>query len=164
MATLCLPMIVALLGGCASRGLAPPAPVPAPAPPAPADPTPTPTESAGIPEIEPAPTDPAILEDLWERATHARTGGRYGEALELLEVVWNADPGYRDVAAVLEEEYRVHGLDAFARGRTDEAVALWRKALRIDPEDRKTLAYLEHAEEQQSRLGEIPGEATPPGP
>jgi tetratricopeptide (TPR) repeat protein len=105
--------------------------------------------------------DTTALADLLTRASRARAEGRHHDALALWEVVWNVDPGYEGVAQLLEEEYRISGLDAFARGRTEEAIALWRKALRLDPEDRKTQAYLAHAEAQRARLGNITGAPNP---
>lgn len=100
---------------------------------------------------------------VYEQAAGARAGGRHDEALRLWERIWEADSGFGDVADLLEEEYRVRGLDHFARGEAKEAIRLWEKALRVDPEDRKTQAYLAHALDQQSRLGEI-SDPGPPGP
>jgi len=153
LATVCLPMVVVFVAGCAPVGPSPPSPAPGAA----AKPAPRGHPIVKAPAPEPGSLTAEELAELWDRATQARAQGRWDEALRNWELVWSEDPGYRGVADLLEEEYRVHGLDAFARGRTAEAVAFWEKALRIDPTDRKTRAYLEHAQSQQSRLGEIPG-------
>jgi tetratricopeptide (TPR) repeat protein len=152
-ATVAILPLAGLLVGCASRTVSP------------APPSPSPARAATVTVRPPSPETPdaPALAELLARATRARADGRHADALELWEVVWSADPEYGGVADLLEEEYRIQGLDAFARGRTEEAVALWRKALRIDPDDHKTQAYLAHAEAQEARLGRIPGAATPTG-
>ena len=151
-----LPIFALGLAACAGRTVSP-------APPAPAPPRPAVTRATPPPPpvvTDPAPADTTALADLWERATRARAEGRYPQALELLATLWETAPGYRDVAGMLEEEYRAQGLDAFARGRTEEAIEWWERALRVDPEDPKTRGYLQHARTQQSKLGEIPGKAS----
>lgn len=159
-ATVAILPLVGFLAGCASQTVSP-------APPSPVPPRSVtsrssaakPPRTAALEDRKPA--DAAGLADLWARASNAREEGRHEDAVALWESLWSADPAYEGVADLLEEEYRVRGLDAFARGRTEEAVALWRKALRIDPADRKTQAYLAHAEAQQARLGNITGAPNP---
>jgi tetratricopeptide (TPR) repeat protein len=73
------------------------------------------------------------------------------------ELVASIDPGYQQVRDYLKREYLMRGMDAFAGGRLDDAVAYWQKALGLDPDDEKAKGYLARARQQQSRAREIFG-------
>jgi Flp pilus assembly protein TadD len=83
--------------------------------------------------------------------------GARADAVRLLELVWSRDRSYGSVATVLKGEYQSRGMDAFAAGRLEEAIAHWREALRIDPDDERTRAYLSRARLHLARMRELSG-------
>ena len=71
--------------------------------------------------------------------------------------MWSARPDYREVAGYLKREYLTRGMEPFAAGRLDEAVAEWERVLRIDPDDQRAHGYLARAETQRAHSREILG-------
>jgi Flp pilus assembly protein TadD len=69
--------------------------------------------------------------------------------------VWEKYPSYPRVVEDLKRVYLNRGLDAFAAGQLGEAVRQWERALRIDPADARTRAYLTRAQAYLSRVQEI---------
>jgi tetratricopeptide (TPR) repeat protein len=82
---------------------------------------------------------------------------RSEEAVRYWELVWASRPDYRDVAQNLKREYLTRGMELFAAGRLDEAVAEWEQVLKIDPSDARARGYLNRAETQRARSREILG-------
>lgn len=116
------------------------------------------TPAAAAPKREAlSASDRRDLDALYARGNAAVKEGRIDDALRDWETVWRRKPDYPGVAERLEQEYRVRGLEAFSDDRLDDAVALWKKALAVDPTDETTLGYLARAREQQARSDEILG-------
>ena len=69
----------------------------------------------------------------------------------------SARPDYREVAGYLKREYLTRGMEAFAAGRLDDAMAQWERVLRIDPTDERARGYMARAQEQRARSREILG-------
>jgi tetratricopeptide (TPR) repeat protein len=97
------------------------------------------------------------IENLYRRGVEAMEEERGDEALNYWELVWAADPAYRNVADYLKREYLLRGLESFSQGSLEDSVHLWEKALSVDPTDEKTLGYLARAREQLTRTREILG-------
>ncbi len=95
------------------------------------------------------------LAGLYGDGLAAAKGGRHDEALRCWEQLWSESPDYEDVSELLKREYQVRGLEAFSVGELDKAVRIWEKALTIDPQDRRTCAYIERADELRDRSTRI---------
>jgi len=94
---------------------------------------------------------------LFARGEEAMADHRAEDALRDWEQAWTENPAHPGLAERLKGEYRVLGLEAFSHGELERAVALWQKALEVDPRDETTLGYLQRAREQQQRSDEILG-------
>jgi tetratricopeptide (TPR) repeat protein len=118
----------------------------APEPPRP----PAPATSSTLKESE--------LRELYRRGLAALAERRPADAVRYFEIVWSASPKYQRVAEYLKREYLILGLDAYAGGRLDEAVAQWEKALLVDPSDARARGYLTRAQQQLERSREVEGD------
>jgi tetratricopeptide (TPR) repeat protein len=98
------------------------------------------------------------LRELYRRGLGALTEKRSADAIRYLELVWSASPTYQRVAEYLKREYLILGLDAYAAGRLDEAVAQWERALLVDPSDARARGYLTRAQQQLERSREVEGD------
>ncbi len=123
------------------------------------------TASAPDPAAKPAAKPPQLtkeqvreIEDLYRGGLTAMTNARPDDALRYWELAWSIGPDPR-VAEALEREYQLRGIDLFASGELEEALNVWEKALRIDPEDQRTQGYIARARLQLQRTREITGRA-----
>jgi tetratricopeptide (TPR) repeat protein len=94
---------------------------------------------------------------LYRHGLEALKAQRPDEALHYCELVWASRPDYRGVAEYLKREYLSRGMDSFAAGRLDEAIAQWEKVLKVDPNDTRARGYLVRAQQQAARSREILG-------
>jgi len=97
------------------------------------------------------------VERLYASGMEAMTAERNEDAIRYFELVWSIEPEYKDVKEYLKREYLMRGMEFFADGRLNEAVAVWEKAHRVDPDDERVNGYLTRAREQISRTREILG-------
>lgn len=92
-----------------------------------------------------------LAEQHFARALSLLRSGQRVEALRWLEIARSEHPEHVGVARVLIQEYQVQGLEAFAAGRLQSALDLWRRAQQVDPNNARTLAYLTRAREHIAR-------------
>jgi tetratricopeptide (TPR) repeat protein len=97
------------------------------------------------------------VEALYASGLEAMQNERADDALRCWELVWSAQPGYRQVAEYLEAEHLTRGMEAFASGYLEKAVDHWQRALEVDPNDPRARGYLERARKQITRSREILG-------
>jgi tetratricopeptide (TPR) repeat protein len=97
------------------------------------------------------------VERLYVQGTGAMKAGRRDDAVRYLELVWSMDPTYRNTVEHLKRQYQTRGMEYFADGDIDRAEEIWEKALRVDPNDQRTLGYLSRAREQRARESQIFG-------
>ncbi len=116
---------------------------------------------AVTPAADAAPAAPRLgdreLAQLYRQGALAAERGQSDAALRYWELVWSSQPDYREVKDHLMREYLTRGMEAFAAGRLEEAVAQWEKALRVDPSDERAKGYLARAQKQIARSREILG-------
>ncbi len=96
-------------------------------------------------------------EELYRQGLAALKAQRPDDALRYWEHVWAERPGYRGVGELLKREYLARGMESFASRRLEEAVAMWEKVLRVDPNDARAQGYLARAQKQIARSREILG-------
>jgi tetratricopeptide (TPR) repeat protein len=96
-------------------------------------------------------------DELYTRALDAFGKGRRDQGLRYLELVYDMDPAHPGVVAGLKREYLALGLEAFTNSQLPEAVSAWEKALKVDPSDPRTAAYLLRAQQHLARSRQIGG-------
>ncbi len=120
-----------------------------------------PASRTPAPAAKPAPAKPELsdreIEALYRHGVDAARAQQPDAAMRYWEMVWVARPGYRNVGENLKREYLARGLEAFAAGRLEDAVAQWEKVLRVDPSDARARGYLARAQQQMTRSREILG-------
>jgi tetratricopeptide (TPR) repeat protein len=120
--------------------------------------TPRPTSRPAAAPVAPPTLSAELLRELprlYRQGLDALATGRSDDALRLLEQVVAIQPGYQQAAVILERECLTRGLEHFSAGRLEQAIAMWERALRVDPHDPKTLGYLARAHEQMARARAI---------
>lgn len=97
------------------------------------------------------------VEELYQLGLSALRSQRPADALRYWEHVWTERPGYRQVGDFLKREYLTRGMEAFAAGKLPEAVAMWERVLKVDPNDARAQGYLARVQQQIARSREILG-------
>lgn len=126
-------------------------------------PAPVAATSPDSPPADAAPEPPRVLtpdearevEALYQRGLTAIEEGRVDDAIRYWTFVWTTAPGHGQVRPLLTREHVSRGMESFAAGRFESAIADWEAALQITPDDRRVIGYLERARRQQERLREI---------
>jgi len=95
------------------------------------------------------------LEGLYNRGVAASQEQRSTDAMRYFEHVYAAKPDFPGVAESLKRECLVVGMDHFASSRLDEAIAVWQRALEVDPNDEKVRGYLKRALQNRTRTEEL---------
>jgi tetratricopeptide (TPR) repeat protein len=121
------------------------------------------TSAAGLAVVKterPPPTaaQDREVEDLYRGGQVAMQERRMDDALRYWELVWSMRPGYKSVNEYLKREYLMRGMESFASGKLEDAVASWQRVLEIDPKDSRARDYIARARTQLARTREILGE------
>ena len=98
------------------------------------------------------------VEALYRGGQVAMQERRLDDALRYWELVWSLRPGYKRVDEYLKREYLMRGMEFFASGKLEDAVACWQRVLQVDPKDSRAAGYIARARTQLARTREILGE------
>jgi tetratricopeptide (TPR) repeat protein len=102
-------------------------------------------------------------EAMYTNAMTAMQEGRSDDALRFWELAWGLQPSHAKTVEHLKREYLMRGMDSFSTGDLPAAIAVWQKALTVDPSDQKVVGYLTRAQEQLARTREILGQTQKQG-
>jgi tetratricopeptide (TPR) repeat protein len=127
--------------------------------------TPAPAVAGAVEDGPPdaAPPTPRILAPdeqrevaaFYQRGLGAIDEGRVDDAIRYWTFVWTTAPDHGQVRELLTREHVSRGMESFASGRYESAIADWETALQITPQDQRVVGYLERARRQQERLRQI---------
>ncbi|MBU0982448.1 MAG: tetratricopeptide repeat protein, partial [candidate division Zixibacteria bacterium] len=96
--------------------------------------------------------DPADIKDQLARGRNLFEAGNLERAIAVFESVDSLAPGTPSVHQLLLTAYRYLGIDYYGQSRCEEAVAVWRKALALDPENRELPRYIHRCETELSGI------------
>jgi tetratricopeptide (TPR) repeat protein len=116
------------------------------------------TAVAKVDKPPPSANQDRELEALYRGGQTAMQERRLDDALRYWELVWSIRPGYKRVDEYLKREYLMRGMEFFASGKLEEAVACWQRVLQVDPKDSRAASYIARARTQLARTREILGE------
>lgn len=88
----------------------------------------------------------------YQSGVEAFEWGRYADAAQYLEQVYEVVPSLSDVQEYLERTYIALGMERYTAGQPEEAIVIWKKVLRIDPSDEKAKTYIARTKEEIARL------------
>jgi tetratricopeptide (TPR) repeat protein len=94
---------------------------------------------------------PRDLATRYERGMQLYRSGDLVGALGDWEVVARHDTAYGDVGQYLLRVYRVCGLERYTEGQLQQAIALWDKALQLEPQNAQLRRYRAQAEAKLRR-------------
>jgi tetratricopeptide (TPR) repeat protein len=113
---------------------------------------------AKVEKITPSADQDREVEALYRGGQIAMQERRLDDALRYWELVWSLRPGYKRVDEYLKREYLMRGMEFFASGKLEDAVAAWQRVLQVDPKDSRAAGYIARARTQLARTREILGE------
>lgn len=127
--------------------------------------TPTPGErhnvaSAQTPMAPLSGEEEVRMRQVYQEAKHLFNSGNIRAAVERWEVVHNRAPDFLSVGEFLVKAYKFLGLELYGQKQRAEAIAVWKKALSIEPDNADIAEYIKRAETQMKKLEELAHEPT----
>lgn len=95
------------------------------------------------------------IELTYRRAQKDFEAGKLGAAIQGWERVERLMPDYQSVREYLISAYKFVGVELYSKNQLIEAVAVWKKARRLDPENREIGSYIERTETEMRKLQEL---------
>ncbi|MDH3216064.1 MAG: hypothetical protein OEN01_07200 [Candidatus Krumholzibacteria bacterium] len=105
-----------------------------------------------------SPTNTVLLERKYQQGMEAFGRGDFEEAVSAFQSVWAADPTFHNISALLSKAYLFMGMRHYAKEQYAEALDIWTKLLRIDPNNAKAKRYLEETQKEFDKLREVTDE------
>jgi tetratricopeptide (TPR) repeat protein len=81
--------------------------------------------------------------------------GDLSNAIEKWETVDLIAPAYKSVRTYLIKAYKYLGVELYGKNKLDDAIAIWRKASALDPENEEIADYIKRTESEISKLKEL---------
>jgi tetratricopeptide (TPR) repeat protein len=97
----------------------------------------------------------AELRQLYQEAKGLFNEGDIRAAVKRWETVAARAPDFQSVREFLIKAYKFLGLELYGQKQRSEAIAVWRKALSLDPDNVDIVEYIKRAETQMKRLDEL---------
>lgn len=88
-------------------------------------------------------------------AREAFEAGNLERAMAKWEKIERLAPDYLSTRQFLIRAYKFVGAKLYAKKRRDDAVAIWKKAARLDPDDREVQEYIKHTEVEIEKLKKL---------
>ena len=95
------------------------------------------------------------VEDTYASGQRAFQAGELTQAIELWERVERLAPGFESVRAYLVNAYKFVGVELYGRDQLEQAVATWRKAAALEPNNPEIAGYIKRTETEISKLKEL---------
>ncbi|MFH1754258.1 MAG: PorV/PorQ family protein [Candidatus Latescibacterota bacterium] len=99
--------------------------------------------------------DISVLEDKYRSGMRHFEAGNFKEATQSFLELWTLDPGYHNVSTLLTRTYLLMGMQHYSKEQYEEAVNIWEKALKIDPNNTKAKRYLIKTKGEMEKLGGV---------
>ncbi len=104
------------------------------------------------------PLSPAMKKEVdasYASARHAFEAGDLQQAITTWEKVERLAPDYLSTRQFLIRAYKFVGVELYAKKRRDDAVIVWRKAARLDPDDQEVQEYIKHTVVEIQKLKKL---------
>ncbi len=95
------------------------------------------------------------VEDAYRSAQQAFQQGDLESAIAQWETVDRLAPGYQSVRDYLVNAYKFVGVERYGKNQLREAVAIWRKAAALAPDNKEIAGYIERTENEIRKLEEL---------
>ena len=96
--------------------------------------------------------NPALLEEKYNAGMGYFEDGDFKAAADAFFEVWKLSPDYHNVSTFLTKAYLFMGMQHYTDQNYADAIAIWKRALEVDPDNAKAKRYLEKADEEFSKL------------
>ncbi len=108
--------------------------------------------------VVPLPAHADETSDVKQAYTRGRElfeAGNLTGAIPYLEEVYRLAPDYQSVDTLLLKAYRFVGIACYSENRHEDAISMWQRALRIDPDNQEVLGYVKRARLELSQIGRL---------
>jgi tetratricopeptide (TPR) repeat protein len=95
------------------------------------------------------------VEEAYKQGQSLFENGKLTYAVARWEKVEALAPGYRSVRRYLVDAYKFLGVELYTQNRLEEAVEIWKKAAKLDPDSAEIANYIRRTQGEISRLQEI---------
>jgi tetratricopeptide (TPR) repeat protein len=92
------------------------------------------------------------VDEIYSAARQHFEKGHLNEAVSLWEKVDLLAPGYKSVREYLVEAYTFAGANLYAQKRREEALAVWNKVVRLDPNNTEVQGYIKRTKNEINKL------------
>ncbi|UCG61617.1 MAG: tetratricopeptide repeat protein [Candidatus Zixiibacteriota bacterium] len=95
------------------------------------------------------------MQRLYQQAKQLFNDGDIKAAIRQWEIVASRAPDFQSVSEFLVKAYKFLGLELYGQKQRAEAIAVWKKALALDPDNTDIAEYIKRAETQMKKLKEL---------
>jgi tetratricopeptide (TPR) repeat protein len=95
------------------------------------------------------------VEEAYKQGQSLFENGKLTYAVARWEKVEALAPGYKSVRRYLVDAYKFLGVELYTQNRLEEAVEIWKKAAKLDPDSAEIANYIRRTQGEISRLQEI---------
>lgn len=95
------------------------------------------------------------MNQLYQEAKQLFNEGDIRAAVKRWEIVANRAPDFLSVREFLVKAYKFLGLELYGQKQRSQAIAVWKKALALDPDNVDIAEYIRRAESQIKKLEEL---------
>lgn len=100
---------------------------------------------------------PVDIEQVYQAGVNHYDAGRFDKAIEEWESVFRISKDYKDIAQRLMAAYKYAGMELYGGNRQAEAIDIWEKALKLDPNNNEIKDYINRARGEEKALAVISG-------
>ncbi|MBN1165071.1 MAG: PorV/PorQ family protein [Candidatus Krumholzibacteriota bacterium] len=108
-------------------------------------------------EIVPSGEEMEKLRAGYEKGVKFFKDGKFNRAVEEWEQVWRRFPRFKKIQDYLVKAYLYWGMELYTRHDYQEALEIWGRILKVDPDNAKAIRYIRKTREELSRLESVSG-------
>jgi tetratricopeptide (TPR) repeat protein len=105
--------------------------------------------------VQLSPQQEQRVANTYKDAQEAFERGELQEAIEEWEAVEQLAPNYLSVRKYLVAAYKFVGVELYGQKRREEALAVWRKAVQLDPDNGEIKEYIDRTQNEIDNLREL---------
>lgn len=93
--------------------------------------------------------------DIYRQAQEEFKNGDLNSAISKWEDIERLSPGYSSVRAYLVNAYKFMGVELYGQNQMDDAIAIWSKAIALDPNNSEIDSYMKRTQGEIQKLKEM---------
>ncbi|MBN2071084.1 MAG: PorV/PorQ family protein [Candidatus Krumholzibacteriota bacterium] len=94
---------------------------------------------------------------IYEKGAEYFKNGKFDRAIVEWEKVWHGYPGSEQIGEYLVKAYLYRGMELYTMHDYEEALEIWGRILKVDPDNEKAIRYIRRTKEELSSLENVAG-------